>query len=158
MSAGGETSVSDYVHTAVENSTVVGVLSASTVVGSRLWSSLSGRQFDDVAADATSLRLLRRWTRSSVVRQLITREPQGTEVVVDLRDSRVLGPVLGITDRLLVRSEVYWRQSLLARLVRAVTVLGEQFSETRIGVVFDRMIRPPGTADDGENRRPQDDE
>lgn len=74
------------------------------------------------------------WVRQSFLYQWLTKEPEPEVIVIDLRETRTVGPFIALIDRVGARLAPWWRESgcrracavtgawLLARPIRAVGV------------------------------------
>jgi hypothetical protein len=65
----------------------------------------------DVSALANGTRTLAHWTRQSVGYRWLTKEPDPDVVVIDLRETYTVGPVIALLDRLAPSVERTWRGS-----------------------------------------------
>ena len=74
-----------------------------------------------IAADASALaggvRALARWTRQSYLYRWLTKEPEPDVVVIDLRETYTVGPVIALLDRLTPLLGRTWRGSRASHLV-----------------------------------------
>jgi len=73
----------------------------------------------------------------------LTMESEPEVIVINLRKTWTLGPVLGLLDRLMEACCPYWHESVLNTVYnRAIGVI-ESTSETQIGQFLSRVLRPP---------------
>ena len=82
------------------------------------WLARTGTALADgltTAADASALakgtRTLARWTRQSSCYRWLTEEPDPDVIVIDLRETYTVGPVIALLDRLAPVAERTWRGS-----------------------------------------------
>ncbi|WP_435063670.1 hypothetical protein [Halobaculum sp. EA56] len=126
------------------------VLDGSTLVR-------AGRTLRDRAADSTLATLGRRLAsgaRNSFVYRWLTKEPEPEVIVIDLRETWTVGPVIALLDRLVEWVVPYWRGSRLKRGLDRTAALGERAADTRAGRLLVRVLEPPEPPDErtGENR------
>jgi hypothetical protein len=105
----------------------------------------------DASADDGGSRFAALLTESWLYRWLTT-EPEPAVIVIDLRETRTVGPVLALLDRLLEWATPYWRQSRLHDGVIALERAGERVAATRAGQLLARLLVPPDPPTDDERR------
>lgn len=121
----------------VENSTVVG---AGRNLRHRL-SSAAG-----TTADVA---------RGSALYAWLTKEPEPEVIVIDLRETRLLGPCLGVLDDVVTRVEPAWTGSRVKAGVDRVAALVDRGLRTRPGRLLVALLEPPEPpeSDDGDADR-----
>jgi len=65
----------------------------------------------DASALANGTRTLAHWTRQSFCYRWLTKEPDPDVIVIDLRETYTVGPVIALLDRLAPVAERIWRGS-----------------------------------------------
>ena len=96
-----------------------------------------------------------RWARHSFLYRWLTAEPDPEVIVIDLRETYTVGPVLAILDRLTGPLGRSYRQSRLHGLETRIAELSVQAADTRIGQVLGRLLAPPEPPETpGEERAP----
>ena len=83
------------------------------------------------------------YTRNSFLYQWLTREPEPDVIVIDLRETRTIGPFIHLLDAGIERVRPYWNES---RLKRGVDRLGrgiDRALQTRPGRVLVALLEPP---------------
>jgi hypothetical protein len=121
--------------------------------------STSERSRDGVAAGSVVSGLVRTvrdrivsTARASTLYQWLTTEPDPAVIVIDLRETRTVGPILALLDRLIEWATPYWRQSRLHDGVIALERAGERVAATRAGQLLARLLVPPDPPTDDERR------
>ena len=106
----------------------------------------------DASSLANGVRTLARWIRHSYLFRWLTKEPEPDVVVIDLRETYTLGPVIALLDRLTPVVERTWRGSLAHRLTQKL-----RRSSKRAWIANSRTIRllvaalePPELPEDEE--------
>lgn len=78
----------------------------------------------------------------------LTKEPDPEVIVIDLRKTYTVGPIVALLDAIIGQVTPYWRHSTakagLDRLLRYL----ERASETRIGQALVRLLVPPEPPED----------
>ena len=69
-----------------------------------------------------------RYVRHSFIHRWLTKEPDPDVVVIDLRETYAVGPVIGLLDRLAAPVGCAWRTSEAARLIESLHGVGKQLS------------------------------
>lgn len=95
---------------------------------------------------------LGRVARNSFVFQWLTKEPEPEVVVIDLRETWTVGPLIGLLEWTIAQLAPYWRESALQQALIGVTRLGESAAETRIGQVIIRLLSPPEPPEESTER------
>lgn len=101
------------------------------------------------ASNATASRLgsmsarLRRVISGSYLYRWLTAEPDPEVIVIDLRETHTVGPVISLLDSILDALAPGYRQSRLADGVNAVAALGAAAADTRPGRVLAALFEPP---------------
>ncbi|WP_424002618.1 hypothetical protein ACOZ4I_02300 [Haloarcula salina] len=78
--------------------------------------------------------------RKSEIYQWLTADPDPQMVVIDLRETYTVGPLLSILDRLVPRVEKAWRRSGFAS---AVAGIKRMFAESKAIQVVSAVLSPP---------------
>ena len=71
----------------------------------------------DASALANGIRALARWTRQSFCYRWLTNEPDPDVIVIDLRETYTVGPIIAVLDRLALVVERIWRGSATYRVM-----------------------------------------
>lgn len=97
--------------------------------------------------------------RASFLFGWLTKEPEPEVIVIDLRETWTIGPMIAGMDWLILRMLPYWRTSKLKDLLEATAAIIERGLETRPGRVIQRILEPPKQSDQFETaeRRTQRD-
>ncbi len=93
------------------------------------------------------LRTVRRWGRHSFLYRWLTEEPDPDVIVVDLRETHTVGPIIGILDRLAVPLGRSYRASGLRRLADEAAEVASALAATRVGQALGRALAPPEPPD-----------
>jgi len=114
------------------------------VHGSTLWRlcSVSGESYVVSSMKAVGDGV-RRVARDSFLIQWLTKEPEPAVIVIDLRETRTVGPVVRLLDWAIARGQPYWETTALKRGVETIVELGERAAETRVGTACRRLLAPP---------------
>lgn len=106
----------------------------------------SARRTTDAVTDSR-LAALATWlvhaTRHSFLYRWLTKEPEPEVIVIDLRDTYTVGPVIEILNRLVDWLAPIWRHSLLKRVTEAVMPIVEGVTRTRTGRTIAALLEPP---------------
>lgn len=86
---------------------------------------------------------IRSAVRGSTLYRWLTTEPEPDVVVIDLRETRTVGPVLALLDRIFDVVIPYWRASALKRGLDRLVALGDRAADTRLGAAVARVLEPP---------------
>jgi hypothetical protein len=73
----------------------------------------------------------------------LTAEPEPDVIVIDLRETRTLGPFITLLDRFIAWLAPYWRQSGLKRAVDGGVAMLDRAADTRAGQLAARVLAPP---------------
>lgn len=95
---------------------------------------------------------LRTVARGSWLYRRLTAEPAFEGVVVDLQETRLVGPVIGVLDAVVDRVTPYWRASRLHEAVAALVRVGDGLAERRGGRLLVRLLTPPRPDEEAEDR------
>jgi hypothetical protein len=94
-----------------------------------------------------------RVVRRSFLFHWLTKEPEPQVIVIDLRETRTVEPIIRLLDWTIARIRPYWEETALKRGLEDLGALGEQATETRVGIVCVRLLTPPepseGERDEG---------
>ena len=82
-------------------------------------------------------------TRNSFLYRWLTNEPEPGVIVVDLRATYTVGPIIEILDRLVDALAPLWRTSTLKRATDALVALGEAAADTKTGRTIAKLLEPP---------------
>ena len=89
-------------------------------------------------------------TRRSFSYRWLTKEPDPDVILIDLRETRTVGPFVAALDRFIERFRPYWlsstAKSALDRVIRVVDSLGN----TRLGGRLTALLEPPPSHSDSE--------
>jgi hypothetical protein len=88
--------------------------------------------------------------RSSWLYRWLTADPDPDVIVIDLRETRTVGPVIELLDRTIELATPYWRASRLHDGAVALARAGDRLAETRVGRVLARVFVPPEPAENDE--------
>ena len=109
----------------------------------------------DALGASASIRTVRRVGRSiaavardSRLYRWLTAEPEPTVVVIDLRETYTVGPVIALIDRLVTPLSARWEQSTLREKAIAATEYGERVvGSSRVAGWLARLFEPPEPPD-----------
>ncbi len=108
---------------------------------------------------------LSRWAQASALYRWLTAEPDPDVVVIDLRDTYAVGPVISVLDRVAAPLGRLYRGSTLQRLAERGGRAADVLADTRIGQVLGRALsppeppdRPPGSESDQATRSSSEDD
>lgn len=87
------------------------------------------------------------WVRASYLYRWLTAEPDPDVVVIDLRETYAVGPVIALLDWLVGPFGRLYRASTLQRLVEAGRGAAGALADTRVGRVLGRVLAPPEPPD-----------
>lgn len=120
---------------------------ARALEGSRVARTLRA-PFRDDSRTSRAARWLSTAVRNSYGYRWLTREPDPEVVVIDLRETWTVGPVIRVLDRLVDWVTPYWRESTLKRGFDGVVALGERAADTRFGQLVVKLLEPPESPKD----------
>jgi hypothetical protein len=83
------------------------------------------------------------WLTGSALYQWLTAEPEPEVIVIDLRETWTVGPLLELLDRIITRVLPYWYTSRVSSGVDALVGLVERAAETRYGRAVASVLAPP---------------
>ncbi len=86
-----------------------------------------------------------RWVRSSRCYRWSVRDPEPAVVVIDLRETRTLGPAVWLAERAVARVRPLWAESGTRRAAAAVAAGVERLADTRVGRAVGALLAPPGS-------------
>lgn len=87
------------------------------------------------------------WVRASYLYRWLTAEPDPDVVVIDLRETYAVGPVIALLDRLAAPFGRLYRASTLQRLVERAGRVAGALADTRVGRALGRALAPPEPPD-----------
>ncbi|NEU55645.1 hypothetical protein [Halorussus sp. MSC15.2] len=146
-----------------DDSTVVGFV-RTTVLRLRAWFTASWVASTvgaitnalEVATDTSGLagivRVLARWTRCSLLYRWLTTESEPDVVVVNLRDTYTVGPLVALLDRLVPHLERTWRASFVSRATGVLrnSAESEWVRESRTVRLLLAVLEPPESPDEDQ--------
>jgi hypothetical protein len=94
--------------------------------------------------------------RRSYLYRWLTKEPEPEVVVIDLRETWTVGPVIAALDRVLTRVEPYWEQSAVKTALDRLAVAGERAADTRAGRLLATVLAPPEPPESERDNRQKD--
>ncbi|WP_257299938.1 hypothetical protein [Haloarchaeobius sp. FL176] len=99
-------------------------------------------------------------TRNSFLYRWLTKEPEPEVIVIDLRETYTVGPLIKVLDGVIDRLEPYWQGSRLRQALVAVDRGIDRAAETRTGEIVMDALAPPEPPDkaDGSEELPDEDE
>lgn len=83
------------------------------------------------------------WARASFLYRWLTKEPEPDVVVIDLRETLSVGPIIALLDRVLRWLVPYWAQSIPGRVLDILVDWGERVADTRAGRLLVAVLEPP---------------
>jgi|AntRauMinimDraft_4_1070384.scaffolds.fasta_scaffold00423_7 hypothetical protein len=96
------------------------------------------------------------FVRESYLYQWLTAEPDPEVVVIDLAETRTVGPFIAVLDRIIETLTPIYRESRLADGINALAAFLEWAADTRIGRVLAALFEPPEPP--AENTNTHDDD
>lgn len=81
--------------------------------------------------------------RNSYLYRWLTKEPEPEVIVIDLRETYTVGPIIALLDRLVEWIAPYWRESTPKRALDELVDVGERAAETRAGQLLGKLLAPP---------------
>lgn len=91
------------------------------------------------------------WVEGSVIYRWLTAEPEPDVIVIDLRETWTVGPVVAVLDWGVEVLALYWEQSQMSGVLEQCRNLVERGTETQIGQVMAALLLPPEPADDHQS-------
>ncbi|MFC7235560.1 hypothetical protein [Halosegnis marinus] len=89
--------------------------------------------------------------RNSYLYRWLTKEPEPEVIVIDLRETWTVGPIIALFDRLIEWLAPYWRESTPKRALDRVVTLADRTAGTRAGQLLGTFLAPPEPPDsDGD--------
>ncbi|NHN60133.1 MULTISPECIES: hypothetical protein [Halorussus] len=103
----------------------------------------------DTSALAKGGQIVTSWFRQSFIYRWLTTEPDPDVIVIDLRETYTVGPVIALLDRLVPTVDRMWRGSLVARATRRLQSAGNQawLTESRTIRLLRAALEPPEPPD-----------
>jgi hypothetical protein len=98
------------------------------------------------ADNARSAQVIERgaqWLTGSILYRWLTAEPEPDVIVIDLRETWTVGPLLDLLDRLLLWVLPYWEASRVSDGVGTLIRLVERAAATRYGQAIVSVLAPP---------------
>lgn len=89
-----------------------------------------------------------RATDNSYCYRKLTKEPELTVIVIDLRETYTVGPVVVLLDRLVQAVEPVWLDSTLKRITDGLLALVEAAAQTSAGQSIAALLEPPEPPDE----------
>lgn len=93
------------------------------------------------------LRAVKRWGRHSFLYRWLTKEPDPDVVVIDLRETSTVGPIIAVLDRIAVPLGRSYRASGLRGLADGAAGVASTLAGTRAGQALGRALAPPEPPD-----------
>lgn len=106
----------------------------------------------DTSGVAGSFRAIARWTRHSFLYQWLTTEPDPDVVVIDLRETYTVGPVIALLDRVQPTVESAWRTSSTRGLTTKFTKKRPCFENSRTLQLLVAALEPPKSPDEKQKK------
>lgn len=82
-------------------------------------------------------------TRQSLLYRWLTEEPEPDVIVIDLRRTYTVGPLIDTLEWTAAKLTPYWRESRLHHWLDRCGSLFSQAAETRLGRLASRVLEPP---------------
>ncbi|WP_435176503.1 hypothetical protein [Halorussus sp. AFM4] len=103
----------------------------------------------DTSALAKGGRAVMGWLRQSFLYRWLTKEPEPDVIVIDLRETYTVGPLIALLDRLVPTVDRMWRGSLAARATSRLqtTPIWAWLSESRTVQLLRAALEPPEPPD-----------
>lgn len=83
------------------------------------------------------------YARNSSLYEWLTREPEPEVIVIDLRETRTVGPVISLLDHVVYWVTLYWRTSTVKRGVDRLAASIDRGLQTRPGQLLVALLEPP---------------
>lgn len=139
-----ESTAAERVRNGVRRATAVPEAAGTWVRNAAITSKLAG--FGRAAEESELARASREgteWANGSFLYRWLTAEPEPDVVVIDLRETLSIGPIVDLLDRVLRWIVPYWTQSIPGRVLGVLVDWGERFAETRFGQLLVAVLEPP---------------
>lgn len=81
--------------------------------------------------------------RTSFLYRWLTKEPEPDVIVIDLRETYTIGPIIALLDRVIDWLAPAWRASMPKRALDRVGAVAERAAETRAGQLLAKLLAPP---------------
>jgi hypothetical protein len=91
--------------------------------------------------------------RESWLYNWLTAEPDAEVIIIDLRQTRTVGPVISIVEGVTDALAPQWHQSRLKRGVQWLGTVGKRLAATRVGQFLVYALTPPEVIDHKQNRK-----
>ena len=88
--------------------------------------------------------------RESYCYRWLTKEPDPEVIVIDLRETWTVGPIIALLDRFVEWVAPYWASSTPKRALDELVALGERAAETRAGQLLGKLLAPPEPPESGQ--------
>ncbi|MEZ3115678.1 hypothetical protein RYH80_07080 [Halobaculum sp. MBLA0147] len=96
----------------------------------------------------TVIRTLPRLVRGSLLYRWLNVNLDSAVIVIDLRETYIVGPLLRVIDELNERIRPHWERSRLQSIVYSAGSQIKRFGETRVGELVLGVLEPPEPIDD----------
>ena len=104
----------------------------------------------------TASRTISTLVGGSFLYRWLTKEPDPEVIVLDLRETWTVAPVISMVNRLIEWVLPYWQTAALKQLLGRVGELGTQAADTRYGQVIVSVLEPPEPPDERSNTLKKD--
>jgi len=101
-----------------------------------------------ISGTAAARNTISRIARHSALLRWLTSEPDPEMIVIDLRETRTVGPVIQLLDWGITCIQPYWEGTVFKRGIDGVVALSERTADTRVGMMLGRLFTPPEPPDD----------
>ncbi|SHH68142.1 hypothetical protein [Halobaculum gomorrense] len=98
------------------------------------------------------------YVRNSWLYTWLTKEPEPEVIVIDLRETWTVGPVIALLDWAIDRTLPYWCGSAIKRGLDRAVALAERAGETRAGQLLIRVLEPPAPPEEQPTQSNRDTE
>ncbi len=95
------------------------------------------------------------WLQHSFLYRWLTAEPDPEVIVIDLRETYTVGPLLAVLDRIIQPLARSYRTSTLKRIEHRGVQMLDAASETRLGRLLGRVLTPPEPPETDRNSNPE---
>lgn len=86
--------------------------------------------------------------RQSFIYRWLTKEPDPEVIVIDLRDTWTVGPIIGVLDRIITWIQPYWASSVANQTVEWSGRLLSTLANTWTGTRIVQLLEPPEPSDE----------